>query len=270
MIINETYTLSNGIPTPKLGCGTWQIPVDKAPEAVRFAVETGYRHIDTAAAYGNERGVGQGVRDSAIPRDRIFVTTKIPAETKTAEGARESIRESMRLLDLGYIDLLLIHAPKPWEELHDPAARSYFEENLTVWRVMEEAAEAGLVRSLGISNFTPADTDNILANARIKPVVNQIPVFIGHSQRENAAHCRENGILVTAHSPNAHGALKDNRAAAAMAEKYGVSVPLLSIRWCLERGMQPIPKSLNPEHIRENAAPDFTISPEDMETLTAL
>ena len=270
MILNETYALPGGFSTPKLGYGTWQIPDDRAPEAVRFAIETGYRHIDTAAAYGNERGVGQGVRDSGVSREKLFVTTKIPAETKTAEGARESIRESLRLLNLEYIDLLLIHAPKPWEELHDPAARTYFEENLTVWRVMEEAKEAGLVRTLGVSNFTPADTDNILQHGRVNPAVNQIAVFIGHSQRENAAYCQKNGILVSAHSPNAHGALKDNPAARAMAEKYGVSVPRLSIRWCLSRGFLPLPKSLDPDHIRENADVDFDILPEDMDALTAL
>ena len=270
MILEETYTLSNGLAVPKLGYGTWQIPDGEVSSAVRCAVETGYRHIDTAAAYGNERGVGEAVRTCGLPRDALFVTTKIPAEVKTAEGARAYLRESLALLDIGWIDLLLIHAPKPWEELHDPAARDYFAENRAVWQVMEEAADAGLVRSIGVSNFTPADCGNILASARIAPVVNQIAVFIGHSQRENAAYCRENGILVSAHSPNAHGELAKNPKAAEMAAKYGVSVPRLSIRWCLARGLLPLPKSTDPAHIRENADMDFSISQKDMETLTAL
>ena len=270
MILDETYTLSNGLTVPKLGYGTWQIPDGEAPSAVRCAIETGYRHIDTAAAYGNERGVGQAVRDSGLPRDALFVTTKIPAEVKTADGARAYLKESLSLLDLGWIDLLLIHAPKPWEELHDPASRDYFSENRAVWQVMEEAVGAGLVRSVGVSNFTPKDCDNILASARIRPVVNQIAVFIGHSQRENTAYCEKNGILVSAHSPNAHGELSKNRIASEMAARYGVSVPRLSIRWCLGRGFLPLPKSTDPAHIRENAQMDFTIAPEDMETLTAL
>ena len=270
MILEETYTLSNGLAVPKLGYGTWQIPDGEVSSAVRCAVETGYRHIDTAAAYGNERGVGEAVRTCGLPRDALFVTTKIPAEVKTAEEARAYLRESLALLDIGWIDLLLIHAPKPWEELHDPAARDYFAENRAVWQVMEEAADAGLVRSIGVSNFTPADCGNILASARIAPVVNQIAVFIGHSQRENIAYCRENGILVSAHSPNAHGELAKNPKAKEMAAKYGVSVPRLSIRWCLERGLLPLPKSTDPAHIRENADMDFSISQKDMETLTAL
>ena len=269
MILDETYLLSNGIRTPKLGFGTWQIPDRDAAEAVLCALENGYRHIDTAAAYGNERGVGEGVRQSGIGRERIFVTTKIPAETKTAEGAKRSIAESLRLLDLEYIDLLLIHAPKPWELLHDPAAPDFFEENRAVWRVMEEAQRAGLVRSLGVSNFTPRDLDNILSAALIPPVDNQIAVFIGHPQRETVEYCQARDILVTAHSPNAHGSLRENPLAVRMAEKYGVSVPRLSIRWCLERGLQPLPKSVNPAHIAENAAVDFALSPEDLAVLTA-
>ena len=270
MILEEKYTLSNGAAVPKLGYGTWQIPDGEVSAAVRCAVEIGYCHVDTAAAYGNERGVGEAVRTCGLPRDALFVTTKIPAEVKTAEGARAYLKESLSLLDVGYADLLLIHAPKPWEELHDPASRDYFAENRAVWRVMEEAVDAGMVRSVGLSNFTPADCANILASARIPPVVNQIAVFIGHSQRETAAYCRENGILVSAHSPNAHGALKDNPAAVRMAEKYGVSVPRLSIRWCLARGFLPLPKSTDPAHIRENADMDFDLSPEDVDALTAL
>ncbi|MBE6725642.1 MAG: aldo/keto reductase [Ruminococcaceae bacterium] len=270
MILEETYTLANGLTVPKIGYGTWQIPDREAPSAVRCAVETGYRHIDTAAAYGNERGVGEAVRNCGLKRDALFVTTKIPAEVKTAEGARAYLKESLALLDIGWIDLLLIHAPKPWEELHDPAARDYFAENRAVWQVMEEAVDAGLVRSIGVSNFTPADCDNILASARIKPVVNQIAVFIGHSQQKTVAYCRDNGILVSAHSPNAHGELAKNRKAAEIARRCGVSVPRLSIRWCLERGLLPLPKSTNPDHIRENADMDFVLSPEDMEELNAL
>ncbi len=137
--ISGFYTLSNGVKIPKIGLGTWQMDERTAEEAVFAALQTGYRHIDTAAAYGNERGVGRAVQASGVPRAQVFVTTKIPAEVKTYRGAKDSIAQSLENLGMGYVDLLLIHAPKPWDEMHAGGKEPHFAENAAVWRAMEEA-----------------------------------------------------------------------------------------------------------------------------------
>ena len=180
MVLQETYTLNNGLDIPKLAFGTWQIPNEKTPAAVKAALELGYRHIDTAVLYENEEGVGQGIRESGVPRDEIFVTTKIPPTVQTYEGAKECIDSSVEKLGIGTIDQVLIHSPKPWRELISGSPKHYFEENLAIWRAMEEAVEAGKVRSIGVSNFDTADLENIINNGTIRPAVNQLEVHIGH------------------------------------------------------------------------------------------
>lgn len=264
---NQTMTLSNGIVVPQLALGTWLIqPDDKAAEAVRTALELGYRHIDTAQAYGNERGVGEGIRGSGIPREQIFVTSKVEAEHKSYAAAATSIDESLMKLGLDYIDLMLIHSPQPWEEVNQSDNR-YIEGNRQVWKALEDALGAGKLRSIGISNFLIEDVENLWPAAEIKPMVNQVLCHISNTPLELIQYCQNKGIVVEAYSPVAHGEALKNEKIAAMAEKYGVSVPQLCIRYDLQLGMIVLPKTANPEHMKANAAVDFVISDQDMEIL---
>jgi len=265
MILQEDYTLSNGVPIPKLGLGTWFISEADAVSAVKSALDLGYRNIDTAQAYMNEKGVGQGIKNSAKPRESVFVTTKLAAEIKTYEAALASIDQSLKTLDLDYIDLMIIHSPKPWMEYHEQNA--YFEGNREAWRALETALKAGKLRAIGVSNFQQADLENILASCTVKPQVNQVLAHISNTPFALIDYCKSQDILVQAYSPVAHGELLRNKAIADMANKYGVSIPQLSIRYCLELGLQPLPKTANPEHMKSNAALDFTISAEDMHSL---
>lgn len=271
MILDEVYKLSNGVRIPKIALGTWQTPDDVAADAVIAAIDAGYKHIDTAAVYGNERGVGEGLNraleKTGIHRESIFLTSKIPAEVKSYKGAEQSIQESYERLASPHIDMMLIHWPKPWIEMKDPNAPSYNAENLEVWRAMEEAYEVGKIRCLGVSNFSIDDLKNIQDNCRIQPVVNQIRVHIGHVPLELIEYCRYNGIRVEAYSPNATGRLANVPAICEMAKKYGVSVPQLANRFCLQLNLVTLPKSTHAERIRENGNLDFEISAEDMTEL---
>lgn len=266
-ILNETYTLSNGVTIPKLGLGTWFIDDDKVAEAVRAAVEIGYRHIDTAQAYGNERGVGEGVRTSGVPRAEIFVTTKLAAEIKDYAKAVAAIEESLTKLGLDYIDLMLIHSPQPWDDFR---GGDYADGNLQAWKALEEAHQAGKIRSIGVSNFLESDLDNILENGTVTPHVNQILTHAGNTPSELIAYCKSKGLVVEAYSPIAHGKILGNPKLAAIAAKYEVSVPQLSIRYTIQLGTVSLPKTANPDHMRTNAAVDFEISDEDMEALRDL
>ncbi len=266
MILDEFYTLKNGYKIPKLSLGTWQSSIEDAKNATFIALKNGYRHIDTAAAYGNEEGVGEGIKNSGIPREKIFVTTKIPAEVKTYDGAKKSIAESLRKLDLDYIDLMLIHAPKPWSEMFQGEKR-YLKENLEVWKAMEEAYNDGKIRSLGVSNFDVVDMENISNNAAIKPVVNQIGLHVGWLQKDIISYCNKTGIIIMAYSPLGTGRLLDNPLLKEMARKYGVSVPQLCIRFTLELGTVSVPKSVHEKYIIDNTKVDFKIKDEDLKTL---
>lgn len=267
MVLQETFRMANGAEIPKIALGTWQTPDEKAAGAVKTAISLGYRHIDTAIAYRNEHGVGVGIEESGIDREDLFITSKIPAEVKSYEGAEEAIDSSLKRLNTDYIDLMLIHAPKPWSEMSEDTEKNYYEENLAVWKALEEAYEAGKLRSIGVSNFGIADLENIFENAKIKPMVNQIRIHIGHVPHGVIDFCRKNGVLVEAYSPNATGRLPGNKKAAAIAEKYGVSVAQLGIRFDLQLGTLPLPKSVHSEYIEQNAKIDFEISDEDMNEL---
>jgi len=265
MILEEKYILSNGVEIPKLGLGTWFISDTDVVQAVVEAAKLGYRHIDTAQAYQNERGVGEGLRASGVKREDMFVTTKLAAEVKSYDEAVASIERSLETLGLDYIDLMIIHSPRPWMEFHkdDP----FYEGNREAWRALEDAYKAGKLRAIGVSNFEQADLDNILESCMVKPMVNQILAHISNTPKELIQYSQDNGILVEAYSPVAHGELMKNQEVKNMAEKYGVTVPQLSIRYTLQLGMLPLPKTANPAHMKNNADIDFVISDEDMEFL---
>ncbi len=265
MILQERYTLANGVEIPKLGLGTWFIDDDEVAMAVTRAAESGYRHIDTAQAYGNERGVGEGIRSCGVPRDELFVTTKLAADVKSYDEAVTAIDRSLRTLGLDHIDLMIIHSPQPWQEFR--GGDRHFEGNRAAWRALEEAYEAGKLRAIGLSNFDRADVDNILEASSVAPMVNQILVHISNTPIELIQHSQNNGMLVEAYSPIAHGELFKNEQVADMAERYGVAVAQLAIRYTLQLGLLPLPKTADPHHMRTNAEVDFEISEQDMETL---
>lgn len=268
MIFSETYSLSNGVSIPKLGFGTWFIDDDKAAEAVRQAVSVGYRHIDTAQAYGNERGVGEGVCTCGIPREEIFVTSKVAAEHKTYHSAMDSIDETLGKMGLDYLDLMIIHSPQPWAEWR--GKKRYFDENKEVWKAMEDAYKAGKLRAIGVSNFLQDDLESLLASCEIRPMVNQILVHIGQTPLSLIEYCRSQNILVESYSPIGHGQILQSPLVLEAAEKYGVTAAQLSVRYAVQLGTAALPKTGNPEHMKENAAIEFAISEEDMNTLEGL
>ena len=264
----EFQTLRNGIKIPVLGLGTWFIDDDKADKAIISAVKIGYRHIDTAQAYGNERGIGAGVKACGIPREELFITSKVAAEAKTYDAAAKSIDETLQKMELDYIDLMLIHSPQPWAEWRDE--KRYFEENIQVWKALEDAYKAGKIKAIGVSNFLMDDLENLLAHCEIKPMVNQLLIHIGNTPAELIAYCKEQGIVVEAYSPIAHGEALKNETIVEMAQKYGVSVPQLCIKYVLNLGTVALPKTANVEHMQNNANLNFEISNEDMDVLKAL
>lgn len=267
MIKNTVFTLKNKVQIPAIGIGTWQVaPGDEAYNTVRSALEAGYRHVDTANTYGNEKSVGEAIRDSKIPREEIFITTKLPADIKTYDGARASFLESLANLGVEYVDLYLIHAPWPWSAV----GTNCDEGNTAAWRAMIDLYNEGKIRAIGVSNFHPADIENLIVTTGFSPMVNQIRYFIGNTQQHITDYCREREILVEAYSPLATGALVNDGHMAALAEKYGKSIPKICIRYCIEKGTLPIPKSTNPQRIKDNLDVDFKMDEEDVKYLDSL
>jgi diketogulonate reductase-like aldo/keto reductase len=265
VILEEKYTLANGVEIPKLGLGTWFISNKDVVQAVQEAARIGYRHIDTAQAYRNERGVGEGIRASGVKREDMFVTTKLAAEVKSYKKAVSSIDQSLQTMGFDYIDMMIIHSPQPWRKFR--GEDRYFEGNREAWRALEEAYRAGKLRAIGLSNFEQADVENILGSCSVRPMVNQILAHISNTPKELIGYTQDKGILVEAYSPIAHGELLKNDQVAKIAKDYGVTIPQLSIRYLLQLGLLPLPKTANPEHMRTNADVDFVISEADMDVL---
>ncbi len=189
--LTDTYTLSNGVEIPKIGLGTWMMDDDEAEQAVRDAIGVGYRNIDTAQAYGNEHGVGKGVRASGVAREDLFVSSKLAAEIKDYDAAAvKAIEESLAKLDIGYIDLMLIHAPQPWDDFR---GGNYDEGNRAAWRALEEAHQAGKLRAIGVSNFLEQDVQNIIDGGTVVPHVNQLLVHAGNTPTDLLAFLRGQG-----------------------------------------------------------------------------
>lgn len=268
MVLEEKFSLSNGVTIPKLGLGTWFISNEQVVQAVKDAAKIGYRHIDTAQAYQNESGVGEGIRTCGVNRADMFVTSKIAAELKLYKEAVASIDASLKRLGLDYMDMMIIHSPKPWAKFKEPDA--YFEGNLETWRALEEAYKAGKLRAIGLSNFEKADIDNILGSCSVRPMVNQILAHISNTPLELIKYLQEQNILVEAYSPIGHGELLKNEEIKTIAEQYNVSVAQLGIRYCLQLDLLPLPKTADAEHMKTNAAVDFVIAEGDMQYLISV
>lgn len=263
---NKTLTLNNEIKIPQLGLGTWFIDDDKASDAVKEAVKIGYRHIDTAQAYGNERGVGEGIRNCGVPREELFVVSKVAAEHKTYEEAKAGIDETLKKMGLDYLDMMIIHSPQPWAEVNQSENR-YKEGNRQAWKALEDAYNEGKLKAIGVSNFKVEDLESLMETAKIKPMVNQVLCHISNTPAEIIDFCQKSNIVVEAYSPIAHGEILNQPEIKAIADKYNVSVPQLCIRYTLQLGAVSLPKTANPEHMRTNAEVEFEISAEDMKTL---
>ncbi len=263
----DMYTLANGVGIPCIGYGTWQTPDgDVAVRAVADAIEAGYRYIDTAQAYGNEESVGRGIRESGIDRRELFITTKLWNRNHSYELTMRSFEESMNKLGLDYLDLFLIHWPNPI------AFRDRWQEaNAESWKAMEELYEAGKIRAIGVSNFRPHHLEALLKNAKIAPAVNQIRLCPGETQDETVSWCRERGMVLEAYSPLGVGRIFEVPEMQDLAEKYGRSIAQICIRWSLQRGWLPLPKSVTPSRIRENLRVfDFELSEEDVQLIADL
>ncbi len=261
-ILDEYYTLSNGVRLPKLSLGTWLMRDDETERAVKDAIELGYRGIDTAEAYENETGVGRAIKN----RDSVFVTTKLKAEYKSYKEAKAAIDKSLIDLNLNYIDLMLIHSPQPWIEVNQSDNR-YKEGNLEAWRALEDSMREGKLRAIGVSNFLREDLDNIIDNSSTRPMVNQILAHISNTPFELIEYSKAKGLVVEAYSPIAHGMALKNETIKAIATKYAATPSQLCLRYCLELGLAILPKTSNKEHMKSNAELDFEISDEDMERL---
>lgn len=269
--LKSTVTLSNGVGIPVVGFGTWQSPSgETAYRAVLEALRCGYRHIDTATAYGNEESIGEALKDyleeSGEKREDLFITTKLANPDHGYERAKAAIDKSLSALGLEYIDLYLIHWPNPI------AFRSEWREiDRECWSAMEEAYKAGKIRALGLSNFWPHHIDNILEEAEIMPLVNQIKFCPGINQKEVADYSRKKNMVLEAYSPMGTGGMFKNETMIELGEKYGRSIAQLCIRYALQSGYIPLPKSVTPERIEENTHVfDFEITDEDMAAIAAV
>lgn len=261
-------TLNNGVKIPSLGLGTWLIDDKEVSDVVIDAINLGYRHIDTAQAYENEKGVGIGIKKSGIDRKELFITSKIKAEYKDFDSAYNSIIESINRLSLDYIDMMIIHSPQPWNEFR--GEKRYFKENIEVYRALEKAYEEGIVKAIGVSNFFIDDLKNIIDNVKIKPMVNQVLAHISNTPFELIDFCKNNDILVEAYSPIGHGEILKNEAIIKLANKYHVSTSAICIKYVLNLGLIALPKARSYDHLKDNLDLDFNISDEDMETLKNL
>ena len=266
-ILNETYRLSNNVYIPKIGFGTWQVEDgEEAYNSVMLALKNNYRHIDTAAAYQNEESVGKAIRDSKIDRKEIFVTSKLQSHIKDYEGAKNAFEETMKKLDLEYLDLYLIHAPWPWSDM----GKDCSEGNVEAWKAIEEFYKQGRIRAIGVSNFNPKDIQNLLDHTEIVPHVNQIGYFIGMDQKETIEYCEKHNIFIEAYSPLGIGYLLSNSDIKTVADKYKKSPAQICIRYLLQKGTAPLPKSVHEHRIIENSEVDFEINKADMDFLDTI
>lgn len=266
-MIQKEYRLRNGVLIPAIGFGTWQIPSgEEAYQATLAALKAGYRHIDTAAAYGNEASIGQAIRDSGIPREEIFITSKLKAELKGYQTALDEFQKTIDRLGIEVLDLYLIHAPKPWH-IHTDGLE-YTEANIETWKAFVELYKQGKVRAIGVSNFGVKHLRPLIHATDFPPHANQIYLCPGTPQEETVQYSQPYGILTEAYSPFATGRLFKVEAFRQLADKYGVTPAQLAVRWSLQKGHLPLPKSVTPERIANNLDVfDFEIVSSDMDQI---
>lgn len=269
--LSSTYTLANGTRIPCIGFGTWQTPDgDVAYESVLAALRAGYKHIDTATAYGNEESVGRAINDflkeGKVKREELFITTKLHNKDHGYEATKVAIEKSLELLGLDYLDLYLIHWPNPLK-----FRECWQEANAGSWKAMEEAYADGRLKAIGLSNFFERHIEALMETAKVAPMVNQIKICPGIPQPELIEYCKERNILVEGYSPLGTGGTFKSTVLKAMSEKYGRPISQLCIRWSMQKGVIPLPKSVTESRIIENSKVfDFELSDDDCKTIAAL
>ncbi len=262
-ILIEYYTLSNGYKMPKLGFGTYKLrDGEEAYQAVLYALEVGYRHFDSAIIYQNEKSVGKAIKDSNIPREEIFITSKLPPHIKNKKSAKRMFERTLANLGVDYLDAYIINAPGPFDDLDG----DYDEGNVEVYQFLEELYKDELVGAIGVSQFEIKHLQNIMDHCDVVPHINQISYFIGHRQEELVAFCGDNNIQIQAFSPLAKGYLS-HPTIQEMAEKYQVSIPVLALSYDIQKGVAPIPKSSRKSHILSNTKLDILIDEKDIALL---
>lgn len=259
-ILSPTLTLNNGQIIPQLGLGVYKLPTDIAEGLIREAIETGYRRIDTAAFYGNEEEIGAGVRSCGLPREEIFVTTKIWNEDQGYDRALEAIDESLERLNIDYVDMLMIHWPKPQLNLF-----------VETWAAFQKAMESGKIRGIGVSNFQPNHLEQLLAAGGTVPAMNQIELHPGLQQNELRAFNAKHSIATEAWSPLARGRFNDDPVVTAIAKKHGKTPTQVVVRWHIDLGNLVIPKTATASRLLENISVfDFKLDNEDLAAMATL
>ncbi len=264
---NDVYKLANGVEIPCIGFGMWQTPDDETGvNAVKSAIRAGYTHIDTAQAYGNEDCVRIAIEETGVDRKDLFITTKLWNSNHSYDLTMSSFEESLKKLGTDYVDLFLIHWPNP------AAFRDHWQKaNAESWKAMEELYEEGRIRAIGISNFRPHHIDALLETAKIKPMVNQIRLCPGETQDEVVDYSRAQGMILEAYSPLGTGKIFDVPQMKELSQKYDRSIAQICIRWSLQRGYLPLPKSVTPSRIEENLKVfDFELEESDVRLIEGL
>ncbi len=265
--MDKVFSLNNGIEIPNIGFGTWRVPQSElCVDSVLAAIDCGYRHIDTAYFYKNEVSVGQAVSSSGIHREDLFITSKLWNDFHSYELTLKAFDESLKALDTEYIDLYLIHWPNP-----KAFRENWAESNAEAWRAMEKLYRDGKVRAIGVSNFMPHHLEELFKTAEIKPAVNQIEMQPGLNRESEREYHAKHGILTEAWAPFKIGEILDNETLKKIAVKHGKTAAQVTLRWLLQLGVVPLPKSVTPERILENIGVyDFELTTEDMALINAI
>lgn len=260
MTPSNPMPLHDGRAIPRIGLGVWQTPDDVAVSAVKAALQAGYRHVDTAAIYGNERGVGEGLRAAGVPRDEVFVTTKVWNDDQGRPKTLRAVEASLRRLGLDQVDLLLVHWPAPHRGLY-----------VETWQALIDAQRNGLARSIGVSNFEVEHLDRLVAETGVKPVLNQVELHPRFQQRRLREAHAARGIATESWSPLGQGTLLADPTITRIAAKHGRSPAQVIVRWHLDSGLVVIPKSVSAQRIRENFDVfGFTLDAQDMADIGAM
>ena len=265
--LTDTFKLSNGVEIPCLGYGTWQTPDGEVTrQGVLDALRLGYRHIDTAFAYGNEVSVGEGIKASGVKREEIFLTTKHWVTDRGYDASKKAIDASLTNLGVDYLDLYLVHWP-----CVEKVTPFWKEINYGTWKAFEEAYKAGKIRAIGVSNYQAKHIEGLCEFAEIAPMVNQIEFHPGFTQMDNVKYAQDHGMLVEAWSPLGCGAVLGDERLKAIAEKYGKTVAQICLRFVLQNGVLPLSKSVHAERIESNSKIfDFALTDEDMAAIHAI
>ena len=261
------YLLNNNYKMPNIGFGTFRTPSgEETEQSVLNAIKAGYRHIDCAAAYGNEKSVGEAIRKSGVAREEIFVTSKLWNDDKGYENTLAAFNRTLEDLQLEYLDLYLIHWP-----IAKASKENWKEANSESWRALEELYNQGKIKAIGVSNFLEHHLEPLFETAKIKPMVNQIEFHPGMLQKEIVEFCKKHNILVEAWAPFSNGQVLNNPVLKEIADKYEKTVSQLTLRWIIQKGIVPLPKSVTPERIKSNLEVfDFEISAQDVERIDRL